>query len=269
VQTILAKTYKVFENSALFRMRYGKKLALCLLDEGHATKPFISHKLWRDVLGRAVKEHRTGCDSSSLAALDQEFLNILTSDYELISGYCKQTEEGFLGSLDDLAAQAQLKGITSDGPVARMAIELQKTLINSEYPLLAASAGATLRAVWSELAALVSDLCNQFNGAAWKWQQHLNYLDVNIAGFRKTIKQRGKQIDFKFPGFEEYQSLSSSAIHIQEKFLVLHSQLDPCLKLFAPGAELYLSKVGSETAAAARASETDLVQLLLSLMPRE
>ena len=262
-------------------MRYGKKLALCLQDESNSDKPFISHKAWREVLSRAVKEHRAGSTPEMITALDEEFLAIMVSDYEKITQYCIQVNKEHLILLEGIAERAHLTGVTADGPIARMAVEIQNSLINSSYPLLTSAAAGSLRALWSELATLVSDLCNTFNDVAWKWQQHLNYIDVNIAGFRKTIKQRGKQIILEGPArhFQDYCALAQPALSIQVKFATLHSQLDHCLKIFAPGADLYLSKPGSETVDAAEISrsektctgaiESDLVQLLLSLMPRE
>jgi hypothetical protein len=255
-------------------MRYGKKLALCLQDEQNSTKPFISHKAWREVLSVAAREHRGGCDIDVIVKYDAQFLALLRSDVEQISKYCQQVERDIATSLEELTVKADQSGITLEGPVARMALEIHKTLIESSYPLLHNATATSLRSLWSQLATLVSEVCNTFNDLAWKFQQHSNYLEVNIAGFRKTIKQRGKQIPVVSEGefFEDYKSLGQPATVLVEKFLALHSQLNHSLQLFAPGAQLFSPKLGTETLDACQKKsgiDSELIQLLLSMLPRE
>ena len=254
-------------------MRYGKKLALSLQEEGNTAKPFISHKVWREILSRTVKEHRSGCSSEVVENLDEEFLVALRSDTDVISAYCKQVEKDHLTSLEELTARAQLAGVTAEGPVSRLAVEIQRSLTDSSFKGLQEASAPSLRSLWSELASSVSSVCNNFNDLAWKWQQHLNYLEVNIAGYRKTIKQRGKQIPLEsiLAKYTDYLHLTEVPISIQSKFSALHSQLEPCLKQFAPGAELFIPKVGTETIEANGKIklDADLIKLLLSLLPRE
>ena len=254
-------------------MRYGKKLALCLQEEANSSKPFISHKVWREILSRTVKEHRSGCEPNIIEKLDGEFLLALKSDNDIISAFCRQVENEHLKSLEELIVRAQSAGVTAEGPVARLAVEIHRSLTDANYKGLQNTSAASLRSLWSELASSVSSVCNSFNDLAWKWQQHLNYLEVNIAGYRKTIKQRGKQIPIgnTLHKFTDYMHLTEVPISIQSKFTALHSQLEPCLKQFAPGAELFIPKIGSEILDANEKIKVDpdLIKLLLSLLPRE
>ena len=228
-------------------MRFGKRLALCVADA--EDKPFISHKQWREAIIKAVHEVRAGGNPQILHSLDEELLQLFEIDKESIERYNRFIEGELEAQVEHIMSQSVELGMQPEGGIVELASELSSAL-SSTSPLFLNCFSEDIRSLWSKLAGKVSETCNGYNDVAWKFQLHLNWLEVNVAGFRKTIKQRCKQVPCQPSASSHryigYLELVNGSMLLNAKIAVLRALLSPVLAHFAPGAVLFTPVVGAE-----------------------
>eukprot|EP00747_Dinoflagellata_sp_TGD_P206585 gnl/TRDRNA2_/TRDRNA2_80276_c0_seq1.p1 gnl/TRDRNA2_/TRDRNA2_80276_c0~~gnl/TRDRNA2_/TRDRNA2_80276_c0_seq1.p1 ORF type:complete len:349 (+),score=61.19 gnl/TRDRNA2_/TRDRNA2_80276_c0_seq1:52-1098(+) len=205
-------------------MRFGKKLALQVTDDV-AGAPYLSHKLMKEAINKTVRELRVlqghiqspergpwlGEDASQgpwaeemaalekhVEALDGQLFDLVDEDLTRILAYIRtveqQLEEG-LAKLQSLAAclgimveESQLQSLESVLPVT---VASRSFLCESllELRFLSDPAG-----MWTEFAELVKE----YNVLIDAMNAHCQYLEINVAGFRKLLKRHEKQIPKKY-----------------------------------------------------------------------
>ena len=84
-------------------------------------------------------------------------------------------------------------------------------------------------------------------------QSLLTYADINVAGFRKLLKQYGKQVPTQSrPQMSlNYREWIAPLIELASDFESLRTQLDELIQTLSPGAESLIElRIGTETAMA-------------------
>eukprot|EP00429_Kryptoperidinium_foliaceum_P033230 CAMPEP_0176156214 /NCGR_PEP_ID=MMETSP0120_2-20121206/79845_1 /TAXON_ID=160619 /ORGANISM="Kryptoperidinium foliaceum, Strain CCMP 1326" /LENGTH=319 /DNA_ID=CAMNT_0017493423 /DNA_START=14 /DNA_END=973 /DNA_ORIENTATION=- len=210
-------------------MRFGKKLALQVMDDASGA-PYVSHKAMKEAISRAVRELRlyqarlqqtdlgwkddgTSCSTTDMrlptpaelsemearvTAFDEELFAIVDDDLFRILAHAQDCETLFSARLARLQGglvragllmeEAQLQRLETLMPAAQgdKPSLCQRVL---EFRICAAPVDA-FRAQQS--------LAVEYNAAVEVANQHAQYLELNVAGFRKLLKRHEKQIPQPF-----------------------------------------------------------------------
>uniref|UniRef100_A0A6U6NI11 SPX domain-containing protein n=1 Tax=Zooxanthella nutricula TaxID=1333877 RepID=A0A6U6NI11_9DINO len=210
-------------------MRFGKKLALQVMDD-QSGAPYLSHKPMKEAINRTVRElriyqarvqgveqgHHDGGAADNgmapapaspaelgeleerIAALDRQLFALVDEDLSRIHQHVRRGEARLQAKLAAmqchlmdatlLVGEAQLErleGVLPAGAEDRSALcrRLIELRMQSDPP----SSARELDGMVAEYNALV-DVASQ----------HAQYLEINVAGFRKLLKRHEKQIPQKF-----------------------------------------------------------------------
>lgn len=98
----------------------------------------------------------------------------------------------------------------------------------------------------------VANLAERYNRLALKVQSLLGYADINVAGFRKLLKQYEKQIPsslrISMLELNKYKKIVSGISDLALATNVLQQQIESMMQTLSPGVPgLVVVKTGSET----------------------
>ena len=174
-------------------MRFGKKLAL--MTEASARKgverPFLSHRHLKDFLSAITRELKN--DPSGVASHVAGFKETLLSDLKTIREFMRSSEDSVHRDVAELVQQTQYIGIGNDAVTSKL-IECIHLVFVSPCEELHDCVGEHLKAAWLAIAERVARIADSYNRVASTLQSLVSYADMNIAGFRKLIKQYTKQV---------------------------------------------------------------------------
>lgn len=208
-------------------MRFGKKLALQVTDD-QSGAPYLSHKLMKEAINKTVRElrlYQSKLNSGSeqvwqgsgihqeteaatqeelselegrVSALDQQLFLLVDEDLERILAHIRGSEvmlkqkiaglQGIAYDLGMLVEDSQIQQIEKAMPVAA---ESRTVLCQQLLELW-------LRSQPAEAAKALEDLLAKYNGLVEAANRHSQYLEINVAGFRKLLKRHEKQIPLNF-----------------------------------------------------------------------
>mmetsp|Transcript_23383 Transcript_23383/g.59745 ORF Transcript_23383/g.59745 Transcript_23383/m.59745 type:complete len:399 (-) Transcript_23383:7-1203(-) len=214
-------------------MRFGKKLALQVMEDNSGA-PYLSHKPMKEAINRTVRELRlyqarvqstqygggpdalaagggnfSGGDAANNAAspselverireLDRQLFVVVDDDLARILAYVRQGELRLSAHLAQLQDSAMEAGIL----VQEVQLErLEKVLPNTAQDRAALALHLLNLRMRSDPGKMTTDIdrlavqCNVLIDVA---NHHAQYLEINVAGFRKLLKRHEKQIPLEF-----------------------------------------------------------------------
>jgi len=201
-------------------MRFGKKLALQVMDD-QSGAPYLSHKPMKEAINRTVRELRllqaatqgNGDAGANMAAskpaglaeleervsfLDHQLFLLVDEDLERILKHIRVGEAHLsrqLVEFQDLAKDAGL--LIGEAQLSRLARTLPCSLEDHSAlcrNLLALKIHHDPMGTAQQLQILSA----MFNNLADMANQHGQYMEINVAGFRKLLKRHEKQIPQRF-----------------------------------------------------------------------
>lgn len=209
-------------------MRFGKKLALQVHEDPGA--PYLSHKPMKEAINRTVRELRIyqsltvpavqdgsrlglpmpGQDQAAVktvelveleervSTLDRQLFSLVDEDLARILAYIRGREGQLAGQIATLQGQAVDAGVVFEEQQLQ---RLEKMLPNAPSDrsvlsglLLELHFKSNAVGMAKELESLASD----FGALVDLVDSHTQYLEINVAGFRKLLKRHEKQIPHKF-----------------------------------------------------------------------
>mmetsp|Transcript_23687 Transcript_23687/g.68077 ORF Transcript_23687/g.68077 Transcript_23687/m.68077 type:complete len:316 (+) Transcript_23687:115-1062(+) len=195
-------------------MRFGKKLALHMMSDDSGA-PYLSHKPMKEAINCTVRELRkyqaktqsmekhgaVDEDEQALAelearitAFDREFLDLVDEDIARILSHIRQGEAQLQSQLEKLQRRLVDAGLLLDeAQFSRLEQVLPNRVEDKARlcrQLLALRMQSDPVAALREQQASAVE-CNAFLSVA---AQHAQYMEVNVAGFRKLLKRHEKQI---------------------------------------------------------------------------
>lgn len=206
-------------------MRFGKKLALQVMGD-QSGAPYLSHKPMKEAINRTVRELRLyqarcqDCEAARrggagpgaagaspgelaelalrVAAMDAELFGLVDEDLARILGHVRAGEARLLARAAAVQAAARDGGLLVEEARLR---DLERavprapedrSLLCRELLLL------RLRTDPLGMARQLQSLTAQYNILVDVANQHAQYIEINVAGFRKLLKRHEKQIPEKF-----------------------------------------------------------------------
>jgi len=202
------------------KMRFGKKLALQVMDD-QSGAPYLSHKPMKEAINRTVRELRllqaatqgngdAGANMAALtpaglaeleervASLDHQLFVLVDEDLERIIKHIRVGEAQLSSRIvqfQDLAKDAGL--LVGEAQLSRLERILPCKLEDNSAlcrNLLALKIHNDPMGTAQQL----QDLSARFNDMADMANQHAQYMEINVAGFRKLLKRHEKQIPQRF-----------------------------------------------------------------------
>jgi hypothetical protein len=241
-------------------MRYGKKLAMMVdtcASKG-IERPLISHRVLKELLSRAAKILKSESDTSEIPAIVREFRLTIQSDLFKIITFMEKEEAVLRKRISDLENQGKSLGFLESNVLDNLLDSIEKALVSPNVGLHKCI-GDHMKGLWVGLTVSVAGIADIFNSISTSMQSLLSYADLNVAGFRKLIKQYCKQI----PGtmredvvsVEEYRKILGGLMGMVEKLDSIREHTERIMQRLSPGAPKLLPiKVGSETFLALSAS---------------
>jgi SPX domain protein involved in polyphosphate accumulation len=234
-------------------MRYGKKLAL--LTENAVYKgihrPFISHRSLKGILASITRAVKYGAEDDSIPQMVEEFKETLASDLASILSFIRIEEMNVNSRMQRLEKRATLLGILNSKILDGIIDSIGSALL-SPCIALHDAIGDYLKGVWVSLTVEISAFADQVNEFASAFQSLLTYADLNVAGFRKLIKQYRKQVPSRIfadiVSEDEYRLIVSGLVETHSRFDAMRTRVQNLMQKLSPGAPtLTSSKLGSET----------------------
>lgn len=210
-------------------MRFGKKLALQVTDD-QSGAPYVSHKLIKEAINKTVRELRLyqtnlsllewiqegGCASEALngeapptpamisdlearvSALDRQLFDIVDEDLGRILAHIRALE----GDLERSIAEFQWKGVDLGLLVQEPQLQALERLVprraGGRGELCRGLADLRMRSDHEGVARLLGSLCEEHAELVDAVNRHTQYLEINVAGFRKLLKRHEKQVPRMF-----------------------------------------------------------------------
>jgi len=207
-------------------MRFGKKLALQVMEDNSGA-PYLSHKPMKEAINRTVRELRlyqarmqgwqeggnaggaaggTAPASSEelaeleerIASFDRQLFALVDDDLARIHQHVRLGET----SLQGLLAQQQRHLIDASLLVEESQMQrLEKILPQAVEDRASLCRQVVELRIQSDPVAVANDLQNlgaEYNALVDFAAQHSQYLEINVAGFRKLLKRHEKQIPHRF-----------------------------------------------------------------------
>mmetsp|Transcript_14957 Transcript_14957/g.39747 ORF Transcript_14957/g.39747 Transcript_14957/m.39747 type:complete len:401 (+) Transcript_14957:134-1336(+) len=210
-------------------MRFGKKLALQVMEDSSGA-PYLSHKPMKESINRTVRELRlyqarvqnlqgghavpvaggnfgpNDADGSASPAelaerireFDRQLFLIVDDDLAKILAYVRTGEVRISAELAQLQDGAMSAGIlVQEAQLER----LEKTIQNAPQDraqLTWQLLQLRMRSIPTQMAVDLEGLGQECNELIEVVNQHAQYLEINVAGFRKLLKRHEKQIPLEF-----------------------------------------------------------------------
>ncbi|KAF4688109.1 hypothetical protein FOZ60_003172 [Perkinsus olseni] len=200
-------------------MRFGRKLALALQNDTEDA-PFISHKHLKEILSRQVREIRALDDmddketqeaassKETIRIMDGHFFATLDADIDAMLTYIGTKQESLARSVAALVVRAQQAGLLdqeNQPPNGTLLSTLtQVCVVMSQLGgllsgyLVQCAAYSQLTMILSGSLALGMDLARELETVTEEANKLLAYIDINVAGMRKLLKQHDKQIPAQY-----------------------------------------------------------------------
>ncbi|KAF4674074.1 hypothetical protein FOL47_009753 [Perkinsus chesapeaki] len=207
--------------SVVVSMRFGRKLALALQNDTEDA-PFISHKHLKEILSRQVREIRALDDMNddisnttktqqqiasskeTIRIMDGHFYATLDADLDAMLTYIGTKQETLAHGVAALVLRAQQAGILDQDnqlPNANLVSTLtQVCVVMSQLGrslngyLIQCAAYSQLTMIFSASLSLGMDLAHELETVTQEANKLLAYIDINVAGMRKLLKQHDKQV---------------------------------------------------------------------------
>lgn len=244
-------------------MRYGKKLFL-LMDGDTSGAPYISNKALKEILNQAVRELRQleqanlkfmQIDRNSIADFGQvyntmvdanevsmqrmqnsvrdhnlRFFQVIDEDLEKIRPHAKMREHDFRHELKQLRQHAQKIRITmSKNEFTTLEKQLGGAISDRHLWVM-----GTMQVMYKEdrvgFLRHFNELITRYNSFIDAVNLHFQYIEVNVAGYRKLLKRHDRQIPKQFHNrqgpFIGYHALApASMMRLREHCVNFHNLL--------------------------------------------
>jgi len=206
-------------------MRFGKKLAL-QVTEDQSSAPYLSHKLLKEAINKIVRElrqyqsrvqsndqawrgsslHAEGAASPQelhelevrIAALDRELFDLVDEDLVHILAHVRVSEAFLVQRIGLLQSAAIEVGMLMEDAQLRKLEQSLPVKPESRQVLCQQILELRLRSAPLEAKAQLENLNNRYNHTVEIANKHSQYLEINVAGFRKLLKRHEKQIPQNF-----------------------------------------------------------------------
>lgn len=237
-------------------MRYGKKLALLSQSSAHKgiERPMISHRQLKAILSKIARCLKSNTDLECIPGLVNEFTHTLSSDLVFLVEFVQREEAGIARQIDELEQQGVALGIVGSDVLEKLVVAIENALVS---PCLGLhhTAGEHLKNTWISLTMEIALFADKFNATCISLQSLLSYADLNVAGFRKLVKQFGKQVPLSFRAevvtVDHYRRLVTGLLSLVRSITPLRERTEELMQKLSPGAPpLNSFKIGSETLAA-------------------
>jgi hypothetical protein len=234
-------------------MRYGKKLAISLESDKlkGVDRPVVSHKLLKEILTRIVKALKDGESDAHLTEIVEEFSDVMDTDLSSITQFVGTEERSIDPLIDRLLDQGRLLGIFGSRVLLDHISAIERVFA-SACPALQSAIGEDLKSIWVSLTMQVADLADRFNSIMNRIQSNMAYVDLNVAGFRKLLKQYHKQVPERnrtnVLTVTEYRRIIVGFIDLTARLEFARIPLEEAMQALSPGVPpLLVVHVGSET----------------------
>mmetsp|Transcript_112511 Transcript_112511/g.199410 ORF Transcript_112511/g.199410 Transcript_112511/m.199410 type:complete len:512 (-) Transcript_112511:79-1614(-) len=208
-------------------MRFGKKLALQVTDD-QSGAPYLSHKLMKEAINKTVRELRlyqsklnSGSEQvwqgaggnqeteaatqeelseleSRVSALDQQLFMLVDEDLERILQHIRGSEVMLKQKIAGLQASAHNLGMLVEESQMQQIEKAMPVVAENRTVLCQQLLELWLRSQPAEAAKELEDLAAKYNNLVESVNRHSQYLEINVAGFRKLLKRHEKQIPQNF-----------------------------------------------------------------------
>lgn len=207
-------------------MRFGRKLALQVTSD-QSGAPYLSHKAMKEAINKTVRDLRLYQSRSQslenfkagmilpegealpsadelarleeqIKELDKELFSIVEEDLEKIFVHIRQMEGLIEPGLSQLQEQAMRCGLLMEESLLK---NLQDILpVALESPAEICQRLIEIRIMQDPLAMImgIHELILNYNGFLEQVDEHTQYLEINVAGFRKLLKRHEKQVPHMF-----------------------------------------------------------------------
>ena len=235
------------------RMRYGKKLAL--MTENCAAKgierPLISHRVLKEHLTTIARILKADSDTEAVPSLIVAFQRTLTADLDTILSYVAMEIEVLEMGIKRLETQGQALGFLGSTVLHEFLSSIESTLV-SPCVDLQNCIGEHAKNIWLGLTIQVATYAQRYSDAAVSLQSLLTYADINVAGFRKLIKQYAKQVPVALRAdvvsVYDYRRIVSALVPMAERMNSMREQTEEIMQKLSPGVHgLHPLRIGSET----------------------
>mmetsp|Transcript_63420 Transcript_63420/g.136421 ORF Transcript_63420/g.136421 Transcript_63420/m.136421 type:complete len:331 (-) Transcript_63420:99-1091(-) len=215
-------------------MRFGKKLALQVTAD-QTGAPYLSHKLMKEAINKTVRELRMyqsakqSLDSwqsdrsevvtaedirqleDRIMVFDMQLFQIVDEDLMRILGHVRNSEARLGQTIADFQADAICLGILLEEAQMDRLKHVLPCIPESRTVLCQQLLDLRLRSDPAGMAEQLDKLTKQYCDVVDQVDEHMQYLEINVAGFRKLLKRHEKQIPQKFhacqPPFLEFHRL--------------------------------------------------------------
>lgn len=237
-------------------MRYGKKLAL--LTENAALKgierPIISHRNLKEILSNISRSLKFQTDLEALPELVRAFCSTIETDLVRIIEFIQLEESSFSVKIEELEQGASSLGIVGSGVLGDIIGSMENAFV-SPCITLHQCIGEHMKDIWISLTMEVASFAEKFNAVSISLHSLFSYADLNVAGFRKLLKQYGKQVPNAYRlnavGIEQYRRIVTGLLPLVERLESLRQRTEAIMQRLSPGVPpLHELKVGTETAIA-------------------
>lgn len=213
-------------------MRFGKKLALQVMDD-QTGAPYLSHKPMKEAINRTVRELRlyqariqgteqawqegggvatTGANAGlapptpgelneleeRIASFDRQLFQLVDEDLVRIYGHVRLGESGLQGRLATLQGQLLESGLLVEEQQLQRLESVLPQVSEDRTELCKQLLALRVRSDPMATATDLQSLALEYNMLVESASQHSQYLEINVAGFRKLLKRHEKQIPQKF-----------------------------------------------------------------------
>jgi len=213
-------------------MRFGKKLALQVMDD-HSGAPYLSHKPMKEAINRTVRElrlYQAKCQGSEavwrdgglqsgggaagaaaasspaelaelevrVSALDRQLFDLVDEDLARILAHVRAGEARLLARVAAVQSAAADAGLLVEEDRLRRLERALPRAPEDRAALCRELLGLRARGEPLGLARRLQGLSAQYSGLVDAADQHAQYVEINVAGFRKLLKRHEKQIPMKF-----------------------------------------------------------------------
>jgi hypothetical protein len=233
-------------------MRYGKKLALAI-DSYKARgieRRLLSHRRLKEILGSLSWAGKAELPCATVEVLVREFSDILDDDLNQIVQCVVAEEKELRQAIDHLLSRCKALGVI-DSDVLIQYVRNMEQVLTSNCEGLHKCIGEHMKAQWVSLAVEIASIADSFNEIAAKVQGVMSYADINVAGFRKLIKQYYKQIPpeqrMHVMTCTEYRKIVSGIIPVALVLNQVRSSIEVIVQTLSPGVQpLHVVRIGSE-----------------------